>query len=132
MNLFKKLGIGIAFLLLLVACKTTSDNYLPYYVDVYKGDSLMMHSEFKKSYKIFHSLFNKYKPINSNSYQEYFTYTKLAFILKEKYKTKLINCISKHGLNMDYINNDSVLKMSFERAEICNKEYESYILILLI
>ncbi|WP_299161155.1 hypothetical protein [uncultured Tenacibaculum sp.] len=122
-----KKGILILFIscCLLLGCKTVKLDYTPYYTAVYKADSLMTTSNFKKSYGILDSIFNLYKPLNS-SYQEYFTFTKLSYLLKLKYKNKLINSITDYGLDKDYFKYDSILNKAFNEIKISDKEYQKY------
>lgn len=69
-----KLSACTAFIFtifLLMSCKAKqisqeekSLNYIPYYLQVYKADSLYMTKNYKQSYEILDKLFKKYKPLN--------------------------------------------------------------------
>ncbi|MEC4047826.1 hypothetical protein OX284_000165 [Flavobacterium sp. SUN046] len=53
-------------------------NYIPYYLKVYKADSLYLVNDFEGSYKILDSLFKKYEPLSSDNYVEYGIYLNSA------------------------------------------------------
>lgn len=58
----------------ITSSKNTDINYIPYYLKVYEADSLFLTNNFKGSYKILDSLFQKYEPINMENYKEYGNY----------------------------------------------------------
>lgn len=65
-----------------ISCKSSyikigdaNANYIPYYLKVYKADSLFGSGKYKESYKILDELFKKYEPINiEGQTYEYGTY----------------------------------------------------------
>lgn len=68
---------------LLFSCKTKNItdnikkediNYIPYYLKVQEADSLYLTNNFERSYQILDSLFKIYKPLNTDTYQEYGIY----------------------------------------------------------
>lgn len=58
-------------------------NYIPYYLKVNEADSLHLIGNFKKSQHILDSLFNKFEPLNQESYGEYITYLKNRILLND-------------------------------------------------
>ena len=53
-------------------------NYIPYYLESQKADSLYQIGDFEKSYRKLDSLFKIYRPLNTDTYQEYSVYLSSA------------------------------------------------------
>lgn len=53
-------------------------NYIPYYLIMYKADSLYLVNDFEGSYKISDSIFKVFEPLNSDNYAEYGVYLNCA------------------------------------------------------
>ncbi|AWG26162.1 hypothetical protein [Flavobacterium kingsejongi] len=53
-------------------------NYIPYYLTMYKADSLFLIDDFKGSYRLLDSLFKIYPPLDTDNYVEYSIYLNSA------------------------------------------------------
>lgn len=53
-------------------------NYIPYYLTMYKADSLFLMDDFKGSYRLLDSLFKIYPPLDTDNYVEYSIYLNSA------------------------------------------------------
>lgn len=139
MNLFKKLGIGIAFLLLLIACKTTSNNvknntnsaikksksYANYYKVVSVADSLFYLKKYKKAKNILEGLFKRLEPINTFRFGEYYTYLISKHHIGEKIEKKeFLHFITKYGYTKEQIKKDTILTLYYTKF-IDDKKYEN-------
>jgi hypothetical protein len=129
-----KKSIVLLFLgfIVLISCKfkvidkinsfveTKEVNYIPYYLKVYEADSLYLVKDYKNSYKILDSLFKEFKPLNTEQYKEYETYISCAFALRKKinFRDSILKSIENYGSNARYINNDSLMNLAFNNAEI--------------
>lgn len=81
----KTIIIVVVSSLFLVSCKSNYTriedkeiNYIPYYLEMYKADSLFLINDFNGSYKILDSLFKIYPPLNIDNYVEYGIYLSSA------------------------------------------------------
>lgn len=107
-------------------------NYFPYYIKVYKADSLYIVGEYRKANKILDSLFKFYEPINQESYDEFVTYLKTKIILKDfnDIKTVLRRAIGDYGHKVEYCLNDSLIKIAIQKSKYSERElhdfYEQY------
>ncbi|WP_445457475.1 hypothetical protein [Flavobacterium sp. HNIBRBA15423] len=129
---------NIFFLLLIylffISCKGSytkigdaKANYIPYYLKVYKADSLFLNGKYVESYKILDNLFKRYEPINiEGRTYEYGTYLASAVMsgnienLKDKviYGYENFGSISNSSYK-SYYYTDSILKtINFSNAEI--------------
>jgi hypothetical protein len=82
--------VVVVFLMIsvLVSCKLKKEtlfnvekkeiNYIPYYLTMYKADSLYLVNDFHGSYRLLDSLFKVYPPLNSDNYVEYGIYLNSA------------------------------------------------------
>ena len=81
----------LVFFVLIISCKTKNIqnnqdskvekqnlNYIPYYLTMYKADSLYLLDDFASSYKILDSLFKIYPPLDTDNYAEYGIYLSSA------------------------------------------------------
>lgn len=103
-----KLKFQVFLLIIVVAlsCKSKHEdlrlskevNYIPYYLTVYKADSLFLTGNYQKTYNILDSLFRHYKPLEIQGYYEYSNYVISAVLSGNK---KNIKEIAKKA----YINN---------------------------
>jgi len=82
------LMLGLSFMAVFFSCNVKKTivrndsakelNYIPYYLKIYKADSLYLTDNFKESYIILDSLFKVYPPLNSDNYAEYGVYLNSA------------------------------------------------------
>lgn len=102
-------------------------NYIPYYLKVYKADSLYLIGNYERSYQILDSLFKKYEPLNLEKYKEYETYLACSFVLnkKDSLKYKFLRGIEKYGVNVRYIKYDTILQKAFKSCAISLEEIEN-------
>lgn len=121
------------FIVLLVSCKSNyqkigkkNSNYIPYYLEVYKADSLFLTKNYNKTYRIYDSLFKKYEPINIPLYFEYENYLKSGLLTNQKINKKLhLRRLAKvYGYNYDEINKDVLLKSLLNN--ISEKQFEKW------
>lgn len=136
-----KLSFCIALIFtifLLVSCKTkyttqegNSLNYIPYYLQVYKADSLYLTKNYKQSYEILDKLFKKYKPLNQDLYNEYETYVKIATILDKKidYKNSIEKLVKEFGVSQlsfegDY--KDSILSIAYQKSQLKDIDLDAF------
>ncbi|RYE39886.1 MAG: hypothetical protein EOP48_25275 [Sphingobacteriales bacterium] len=83
---FKWILFPALCIVLLIACKPTKTpftlntkvNYIPYYLEMYRADSLFLANNFDGSYKKLDSLFKIYKPLDTENYAEYGIYLSSA------------------------------------------------------
>lgn len=101
-------------------------NYIPYYLKVYEADSLYLVKNYKKSYEILDSLFQKYEPLNLENYKEYETYISCAYKLNKNldYKKMILYSIEFLGTNTRYIKYDSLFNVAFKKINIPTDELE--------
>lgn len=113
----------ILLFLIFISCKSglqkigdEQSNYLPYYLEVYKADSLFLTEHYNETYRIYDSLFKKYEPINIPLYFEYENYLKSALLTKKKinYKRYVKDLAKVYGYDYDEIKKDSVLNVMLE------------------
>lgn len=99
-------------------------NYIPYYLKVYEADSLYIVGNYKRSYEILDSLFNKYEPINMEVYNEYETYL-ISYYMSDKRK-KIDEILKKSflefGSRYDFFKKDSLLNKILEISSYREKE----------
>lgn len=136
----KKLFI-VGFIVTLLSCKTSinktnnaSDvNYIPYYSQVYKADSLFLTNNFQKSYNILDSLFQKYEPHETENINEYSTYIACSVLTgnTDNIETKIRKGYSKFGgIGITHPKRDSIGKvlikynlLTIEEKRNLRKEY---------
>ncbi len=114
---FKKL-FNFLIILLFFSCsskqsqinpKNKKINYIPYYLKIYKADSLFLTSNYQESYNLLDSLFKIYEPLNQDIWYEMENYIYSAYKIGKikKIKPILTNLISKWGYNYEnQLNND--------------------------
>ncbi|WP_228460935.1 hypothetical protein [Chryseobacterium defluvii] len=87
-------------------------DYLPYYQEMYKADSLKMIGKEKESFDKLDDLFKIYKPRNTMFYYEMKTYIVLGEKLgvKRDYRPYLNDLIMLWGYNSSTIGTDDILK----------------------
>lgn len=112
-------------------------NYIPYYLEMYKADSLFLAKNYMQSYKILDKLFKKYPPHNTEGYYEYSNYLASAVMSRynKNYKEKVIYGLKKFGSVMPYHKEafklkDSILNTSGlteKEITIYSEEYKSNI-----
>jgi len=139
-NAKMKLSACIALIFtifLLMSCKTKhvtqkekSLNYIPYYLQVYKADSLFLTKNHKQSYDILDKLFKRYKPLNQDLYYEYETYVKSATILDKKinYKNSIEKLVGEFGKNkLSFVGDykDSILAEAFQKSKLKDTQFDS-------
>lgn len=138
----------LSLLLIFCSCKSKysrvgnkNSNYIPYFLMVYKADSLYHSKKYTVCKTELKKLFNCYEPINLTQYWEYEKYLKCLIIIdrKKKHKKEFEYLISNLGYKYDYIKKDSVLSIgligtNFSSIEInkLEKKYENSIDINLI
>lgn len=112
-----------------ISCKSNfskigdvKSNYIPYYLKVYKADSLYLTKNYQQSYEILDSLFKKYEPINIPLYFEYENYIKMAVINNKNKKKDIIKLIKKYDYRLDDFENDSILKLALKRNSITKEK----------
>ena len=130
MDLIKKLGIVITFLLLLLACKTTNNtvknktnnktkinkSYANYYKIVSIADSLFYLKEYKKSKNILDTLFKDLESINTFRFREYCNYVISKHHIGETIEEKeFLNLITKYGYTKDQIKKDTILNLYYTK-----------------
>lgn len=130
MNL-KLLFPFFAFIFLLINCSKSNYsskeiNYIPYYLKVYEADSLYITGNYQRSFEILDSLFQHYEPLNQAGIDEMRTYVKSAYLTENHYKLKpyIYYLINKWGFNKNYLEYDSILKLSWSKANLTEKEVE--------
>ena len=113
-------------LCIIISCKTTfakkeevkEKNYIPYYLSVYKADSLFIAKNYGRSYEVLDSLFQKYEPINMPNYNEVANYYKLKIILKKEIdRTAFSNLISNYDFNEEFLKNDSIISIYYNKEK---------------
>lgn len=135
----------VAFCLLsfLMSCKTRAVylqtnatpevNYIPYYLTVYKADSLFKVENYQNSYRILDSLFKIYQPLNMQNYNEYGVY--IASCVMSGHNKNILEKIklgfARYGtISFSHRNSqtiyDSIIKVSGiteDKAELYKEEY---------
>lgn len=111
--------------------KIIKRNYNSYYISIHKADSLYKKADFVNSYKLLKKTFTKYKPLNTSKYQEYYTYTKLAYLNNKKFKRKLKKAIKNFGLDMEGISSDDIFLKAYKNSGMCDEDvktlYKKYV-----
>lgn len=108
-------------------------NYIPYYLKVVEADSLHIVGNYKKSQLILDSLFNKFEPLNQESYGEYITYLKNRILLNDlKNVDKVLKrAIQDFGFKVEYCLKDTliikVVKKSKYKEQDLNGFYDNYV-----
>ncbi len=92
-------------------------NYIPYYLKVYKADSLYIVKNYKESYNVLDNLFKEYDPIQMTNYYEVTKYYQLKIILNKKIELKeFCKLISKYRLIDITLKNDSVFNIYYKKT----------------
>lgn len=126
---FKKIILLIVLIIFTNSCENNQNqNYIlgGYYENVYKADSLFIVENYSDSFKILDGLFSVFTPVHLPIYDEYETYTKVAWIVGEKSKgiELLVKLISDFGYEKEYIINDDILKEIYNaNKKHIDKEY---------
>ncbi len=113
----------VLFIFYFVSCKTNQTNagtkheinYIPYYLELYKADSLRMIGENEEAFKKLDSLFTIYEPLNYSVTKELVYYVKYAASTKKNinYKSHLTNLIAERGYPYKWIIQDSDLMNAY-------------------
>ncbi|MFY8188677.1 MAG: hypothetical protein ACOVLC_12060 [Flavobacterium sp.] len=126
-----------AFLLVLVSltvisCKSNytrigakDANYIPYYLKVYKADSLFIVKDYQRSFEILDSLFKRYEPINMEVYKEYETYLIASYFTKQKQKEIneiLKNSFIKYGSTISIFEDDTLMLDLLKKSKYRKKD----------
>lgn len=124
--------IPLGFFIALHSCKVKQNaeikeevNYIPYYLEVYKADSLYLTKNYEQSFNILDKIFKEYVPLNFGIYEEYETYIKLSHQLNKKTNPKLISkLVSKYGKRIDEIEQDSILSLVYKNSKLDENQYQ--------
>ncbi|MFL9835541.1 hypothetical protein [Chryseobacterium terrae] len=99
-------------------------NYIPYYSEIYRADSLYITKNYDKSYKILDSLLNKYNPINGwtvNVPREYLiSKSKVSKVNRKDVE----NYLDEKAYDVDAIFQDRSIAKLLEEFEINKEEVE--------
>lgn len=110
----------------LINKENNKTDYIPYYLQVYKADSLYEVQQFEKSYTILNKLFSNYEPLNQGTkffLFEYEKYLKLKYLLKLKIKNKeLRKLFSNFGYKLSDVKDDSLLIKICKQKGLNSKE----------
>ncbi|WP_234110014.1 MULTISPECIES: hypothetical protein [Chryseobacterium] len=103
-------------------------NYIPYYLEVYKADSLRIIGKNKEAFVKLDSLFKIYKPLNQIYLYEMSNYVRLAELEKRKENIRpvLENLIKDWGLNKEKIEKDSLIALAVQRNKISAEEIKNW------
>ncbi|MEO5776233.1 MAG: hypothetical protein ABIQ27_04970 [Flavobacterium sp.] len=99
-------------------------DYIPYYLEVHKADSLYLINDFEKSYKLLDSLFKIYKPLNTDTYVEYGIYVNSAVMsgnienIEEKVRYGYSNFGAITPRHRDWIAIDNKVFMAAKLAKV--------------
>lgn len=131
----KKIIVIFILLLTLINCKVNNSfkintssnlNYIPYYLKVYEADSLYNLGEYKTAYSILDNLFNTYKIVNMERYNEYETYLRLKVLLNNKStKDEVLYLFSKYGNVLQNVKKDSLLNRLLKNKRITLNDYKN-------
>lgn len=103
-------------------------NYIPYYLKMYKADSLFLTDNFADSYKILDSLFKIYPPIETDNYFEYSIYLNAAVMsgnLDSINKKVRYGYTHFGGISTLHKNNSKMKKGVNEAAHLSNVDIEN-------
>lgn len=127
----------VVFLFCTFSCKSKYEdlrlskkvNYIPYYLKMYEADSLYLVHNYKKSYKILDSLFEKFTPLNIEGYSEYHTYIRSAVGSNNFKKIKQITRRSfvDFGSVVSNYKVDSLLHIALQKSEYSDADLEQFI-----
>lgn len=103
-------------------------NYIPYYLEVYKADSLQLIGKNKEAFEKLDSLFKEYKPLNQIYIYEMASYVRLAELEKRKENIKpvLESLIKDWGLNKERIEKDSLISLAVQGNKIGDEEIKNW------
>lgn len=97
------------------------NNYLSlgYYPNIYEADSLFLEKKYQDSYNLLNRTFLKFKPLQTRGYDEFETYTKLAYLLnkKDKFIENIIILIKVFGYSKEQIQKNKILSKIFLEKE---------------
>ena len=97
-------------------------DYIPYYLKVYKADSLYKVGDFKCSYEILDSLFNEYQPVNMSLYFEYENYVKMSALFDKVKKKDVKNLVKFYDYRIEEIKQDTLLNIAFNKTKFTEKK----------
>lgn len=97
-------------------------DYIPYYLKVYKADSLYKIGDFKCSYEILDSLFKKYQPVNMSLYFEYENYVKMSARFDKVKKKDVKNLVKFYDYRIEEIKQDTLLNVAFNKTKFTEKK----------
>ena len=134
----KSSSILFLILVVLISCKSKNriveqpvlkeTNYIPYYLKMYEADSLSLIGDFKKSYQILDSLFQKFEPINLEAYGEYSTYLKVKLLSKDYKNIDIVlkKAIQDYGFKVEYCLNDSLIRHAMKKSNFTENDLNSF------
>ena len=100
-------------------------NYIPYYLKINEADSMRLVGNFKRSYQILDSLFNKYEPLQLSFYNEYFYYYRIKILLNDFDDIDKVvkKVVSDYGYDIasnlkDSLNTIAIKKTNFTEADL--------------
>ena len=122
--------VWIGFIsLFMISCKSNytkigdkNANYIPYYIKVYKADSLYVVKDYKRSYEILDSLFKKYQPVNMSLYFEYENYVKMSARFDKVKKKDVKNLVKYYDYRLEEIQKDTLLSIAFNKTKFTEKK----------
>ncbi len=99
---------------------TKKVNYILYYLEVYKADSLSAIGKNVEAFEKLDKLFKNYEPLNEINYEEYKNYLKLSYLTNNKsnIKENTIFFIKKYGYPYRRAKNDSIMSLIFKEYGI--------------
>lgn len=130
--------IGVFILMIMIFCFSSFNykqriinqtNYIPYYLEVHKADSLYKKGNFHKCFNILKKLFKKYEPLNQDLYYEYNIYIKSSIILNKNidYKKSVSKLIHDFGYEKKIFEGkykDSLLAKAYIKSNMSDVDFE--------
>lgn len=107
-------------------------NYIPYYLEIYKADSLMVMKKDEEAFQKLDSLFKIYPPINQERYSEILNYILLSEKLKKNINAKpyLESLIKDWGVTVKELKRENaltqILKNNFSDTELLALEQQHH------
>ncbi|MCT2561373.1 hypothetical protein [Chryseobacterium herbae] len=105
-------------------------NYIPYYLEIYKVDSLMVIQKDEEAFQKLDSLFKIYPPINQEAYSEILNYVLLSEKLKKNIAAKpyVESLIKNWGVTVKELKKEDalipILKNQFSETELASLEQQ--------
>jgi hypothetical protein len=103
-------------------------NYIHYYLKVIEADSLHIVGNYKQSQQILDSLFQKFEPLNQESYGEYITYLKNKILLKDFKNLNIVlkKAIQDFGFKVEYCLKDTLISIAVKKSKYKELELNSF------